>query len=346
MLGLDSRVLRMVYTLCICYLVYLLRDVLLLLVLSVVAAYMLLPAVEFAYRFATHRKHRAMALAIVFVSILTVLLVIGGVIGFYAFQEASSLTQQIPSLMDPDAIQHLKFPKILQPWDAHIRQLIQNWEATHGKDLLETLSSVTMKILTALGSVLSILVILVLSYLLLKNPDGYSRAFLRLVPEEYQHTAQSFLHDMHKMMKQWTRAIVLGALGTVILYGIAFSLLRVPYSILLAMMAFPFEFVPLIGPPVAFGIILLVAFFSGYHHLLWLVGIFVVVRLLGDYVLQPMLMSSGDVELPPFVVIVGALVGEAIGGVPGLLLSIPIIATVRLLYRHLRAVELEPMMRS
>jgi predicted PurR-regulated permease PerM len=42
------------------------------------------------------------------------------------------------------------------------------------------------------------------------------------------------------------------------------------------------------------------------------------------------------VELAPIVVIFGALAGEAIAGVPGLLLSVPVIATIRLLYRHLR----------
>jgi predicted PurR-regulated permease PerM len=118
------------------------------------------------------------------------------------------------------------------------------------------------------------------------------------------------------------------ALATVMLYGLSFSLLRVPYSVLLALMAFPFEFVPLIGPPIAFGIILLVVFLGGYHHLMWLVVIFFGVRIIEDYVLQPYLMGSGGIELSPLVVIL-------VAGVPGLLLSVPAIATVRLLCHHL-----------
>jgi predicted PurR-regulated permease PerM len=45
-------------------------------------------------------------------------------------------------------------------------------------------------------------------------------------------------------------------------------------------------------------------------------------------------MRGGSIDLAPIVVIFGALAGEAIAGVPGLLLSIPVIATIRLLYRY------------
>jgi len=336
--GLDIRVLRIVYTLAVCYLVYLLRGVLLLLILSVVAAYVLFPAVEGTYRFVTHKRHRAGTLVIVFLLILAILLSIGGVIGYYAFEQASALASQVPVLLEPGAVQHIQFPKFLRPWDAHIRHLIQNWRETHAKDLLETLTSVTMRLLRALGSVLSLVVVLVLSFLLLKNGASYVRSFVEFLPEPYQPAARSFFADVHQMMLHWTRAIVLVALATALLYAISFSLLGVPYSVLLAIMAFPFEFVPLIGPPAAFAIIMMVAFFSGYHHLLWLIGVFFLVRMIQDTAIQPFLMgSSRGVRLSPFVVIIGALAGGAIAGVPGLLLSIPVIATLRILYRVIGA---------
>jgi predicted PurR-regulated permease PerM len=335
MFGLDTRVLRIVYTLGVCYLVYALRGVIFLLLLSIVAAYVLLPAVELASRLLPLRHQaRAEALTIVFVIILAILLTTGGVIGYYAFQQASALAAQVPSMIAPDALQHIHFPKFLQPWDSQIRTVLQNWRESHAKDILETLTSMTMKLFTAVGSVLSLLIILVLSYLLLRNAESYKEGFLSLLPDRYEPAARSFLHDMNRMLRQWSRVIVLVALGTVVLYGIGFSVLRVPYSILLAMIAFPFEFVPLIGPPVGFGIILMVAFASGYHHLLWLIVLFVIVRLIEDSVLQPYFMRGGSIELAPIVVIFGALAGEAVAGVPGLLLSVPAIATIRLLYRY------------
>ena len=124
--GLDSRVLRIVYTLGVCYVVYRLRGVLFLLLLGVIAAYILLPAVEFAFSFITHKHHRVRALAIVFVAILVILTAVGAVIGYYAFEQASMLASQIPSLLDPDAIQHIQVPKFLDRWSPQIRTFLQN----------------------------------------------------------------------------------------------------------------------------------------------------------------------------------------------------------------------------
>src|SRR5215472_2761644 len=332
--GLDIRVLRMLYTLAVCYLLFRLRGVLLLPVLSIAAAYILLPAVDITSGFLTHKRHKGGALARVFLIVLTILFSVGGVVACYAFQQPSTLAQQVPTLLEPDVVQHIQLPKLLRTWDPPIRRLLQNFREAHGRDLLETLTSMTVKLLATVGSMLSLLVIFVFSFLLLKNGEGYVKSFVRWLPEDVQPAAQGFFADMHRMMLHWTRAIVLVALATVLLYGIAFSLLRVSYSVLLALMASPFEFVPLIGPPAALAIIQLMAFFSGYHHLLWLVVVFVLARMLVDYVLQPMLMGSTGLGISPIVIIFGALAGETIAGVPGLLLSVPVLATLRLLYRH------------
>jgi predicted PurR-regulated permease PerM len=52
-------------------------------------------------------------------------------------------------------------------------------------------------------------------------------------------------------------------------------------------------------------------------------------------VLQPYLMSSG-VEVHPLLIIFGVLAGEQVGGVPGMFLSIPVIATLRVVFMRLR----------
>ncbi len=334
MLHFDTRVLRILWTLLVCYLVYLLRDLIFLLVLAVVAAYMLLPVVEFVYRRVTHRRSRGLALAGVYLAIIAILFGAGGVIGYYAFGQAAQLARQVPDLTKPGAIENLRLPQFLGPLEPQIRAELQDWLATHGKEMLETLTSVTLKLLSAVGSLFSMLIVLLLSFLLLQNGASFARSFVRLLSPASRPKAEQVLHDEHNLLSQWTRATVLVSIVTVFIYGIGYSLLGVPYSVLLAMIVFPFEFVPMIGAPIGFLIVLGVAVFTGYHGFLWLILFFIAVRLLVDYVLQPYMMGSGEIELPPFVVIVAALAGEALAGIPGILLSIPAAATIRILYRH------------
>ena len=118
-------------------------------------------------------------------------------------------------------------------------------------------------------------------------------------------------------------------------YSLFFAAAGVPYAVLLATIAGVLEFIPVAGPLSAAAAALLVAGFSGYPHLLWMVVFLIAYRLFQDYVLQPYLMSSG-VEVHPLLIIFGVLAGEQVGGVTGMFLSIPVIATLRVVFLRLR----------
>lgn len=95
------------------------------------------------------------------------------------------------------------------------------------------------------------------------------------------------------------------------------------------------EFVPFAGPLGAIAITLVVAVFSGYSHLLWLLIFIAIYRLFQDYVLNPYLMSEG-VEVSPFLVIVGLLAGDQLGGVAGIFLAVPVIAMLKIILGRAR----------
>ena len=57
----------------------------------------------------------------------------------------------------------------------------------------------------------------------------------------------------------------------------------------------------------------------------------IVYRLFQDYVLAPYLMGHG-VELHPLLVLFGVLAGEQIGGISGMFFSVPVLATLRVVY--------------
>jgi predicted PurR-regulated permease PerM len=124
-------------------------------------------------------------------------------------------------------------------------------------------------------------------------------------------------------------------LATLVAYGLFFSLAGVPYGILLAFVAAALEILPLVGPLGAAVIALFVAGASGYGHLLWIVAFIGAYRVFQDYLLTPKLMS-GNIGVHPALVIFGLLAGEQLGGVAGIFLSIPVMAAMIILYRHLR----------
>jgi predicted PurR-regulated permease PerM len=136
------------------------------------------------------------------------------------------------------------------------------------------------------------------------------------------------------LLAQYMRALVLLGVVASLAYGLFFSIMRVPYGILLAAVAFPLEFIPMVGPLAGAVLVLLVAGLSGSHHLLGIIVFLVAFRFFQDYVVSPHLLSAG-MKLHPLLVLFGILAGGSIAGIAGSFLSVPVIATLRIVYRQL-----------
>jgi predicted PurR-regulated permease PerM len=114
--------------------------------------------------------------------------------------------------------------------------------------------------------------------------------------------------------------------------------LRVPYAFVLGAIGGMLEFIPLAGPFIAAVLILGVSFLSAYSHLLWLIVFLGCWRLVQDYVNAPRIMGQ-RVELHPLAALFAVLVGGEIAGVIGVYLSIPIMATLRIVWRRYQRYE-------
>ena len=136
------------------------------------------------------------------------------------------------------------------------------------------------------------------------------------------------------LLAQYMRALVLLGVVASVSYGLFFSLAGVPFGILLAAVAFPLEFIPIVGPLAENTIVLLVVGLSGSHHLLPVFVFLLAFRFLQDYVVSPQLLSTG-MKLHPLLVVFGVLAGGSIAGVAGCFLSVPVLATLRIVYRQL-----------
>ena len=131
-------------------------------------------------------------------------------------------------------------------------------------------------------------------------------------------------------MLQYMRALLFLCLATLISFSIVLSLMDVPFSMLLAAIAFPLGFVPLVGPHHRCGPDYRSERFQRLSararagDLSRLLSVFFRITFL-----SPHLMSRG-VELHPLLVIFGVFAGGEIGGVSGVFLSVPVLALIRL----------------
>ncbi|HEY0786215.1 MAG TPA: AI-2E family transporter, partial [Acidobacteriaceae bacterium] len=82
--------------------------------------------------------------------------------------------------------------------------------------------------------------------------------------------------------------------------------------------------------------VLTLAILAGYPHVLAVVAFVAIWRLLQDYVSAPRIMGK-SLEINPLMQIFAVLAGGEIAGVVGALISVPVVATLRIVWRRIRA---------
>jgi predicted PurR-regulated permease PerM len=144
--------------------------------------------------------------------------------------------------------------------------------------------------------------------------------------------------DLHVLLGQYVRALVLLALITFVAWSAVFLTAGVPYALVLAGIGGALEFIPVIGPLTAGIVVIGVSLFTGYTHP-WLLLVFILVwRGIQDYAASPLIMGRG-IDIHPALVIIGVLAGGEIAGVAGMFLAVPVIAAVRIVWRRLQAAD-------
>jgi len=337
MLGIDRRTVRVTWTviliLLLLLIVYRLRETLLIFTVALLLAYLLWPLVEYLDRRLPGRS-RTPALAIVYLALVALLIVIGVEVGSRVIEEANALASRVPDLLTK-----IQRSTAVPPSDHSIKatvlSAVRKQVVDHSRDLLALLPEAGLRVVSAAGRAIFIVLVPILSFFFLKDGSALRKSLLDIFAEgEQRKRVQQMVADLHILLAQYMRALVLLAASAFVAYAMFLSVIGAPYALLLAVIAFPLEFIPLVGPLTAAAIVLLVAGLSGFHHLLWIVIFVIVFRLFQDYVVQPHVMSAGT-ELHPLVVIFGVLAGAQLGGVAGTFLSVPALATLRIIYRRL-----------
>ena len=180
---------------------------------------------------------------------------------------------------------------------------------------------------TFFGGLFSFIILIVVSFYLAVQEKGIED-FIRLVtPIQHEAYAVDLWSRAQKKMGQWFRGqLLLGALiGAVIYVGL--TLLNVKYALVFAFLAAILEIVPVVGPILAAAPPVIVAFLQSPFVALMVIILFVVVQQLESHVVVPIVMHR-TVGISPIVVVIALIVGAQIAGVFGLLLAVPVASVV------------------
>ena len=323
---------------------YWIRETLSVLVLALILAYLLNPLVVLFQRRA--RISRLLAVGLIYLALIALLIALAGTFAPMVVRQFLSLVadlDQILARLDA-ALQQMP---ILSTLGIH---LDVTTIANQVRAEMSTIVAFVPRVLIGAASgVFRTVLILVLSFYLLKDAEMIGRGIENAVPETYRDEFRRIKSEFGNIWSSFLRgqivlAIIIGAVTTLVL-----TVLGVRNALLLGLLAGLLEVVPNLGPIIAAIPAVLIAFFQGSANwgienatfALVVILAYVLIQQLENHLIVPSVLGS-SVNLPPVVILFGALAGASLAGVLGIFLAAPVLATARLIGRFLFQKLLEP----
>jgi predicted PurR-regulated permease PerM len=332
MLGIDRRAASVTWTVALVvlliWLLYQVRSTLFLFVLALLFAHLLAPVVNLIDRILPgKRRWRQAGLVLSYILLIAAFAGAAAAIGTKVVEQATAL-QSSPLAQ--------RLPDLVSSWIQRIPiEQLRSEVIQRSGELVSSLPKAAIQFLSVASDLLYIVFVPILAFFFLKDGPIMRQQILELAEAGPQRDLlNEILTDAHFLLAKYIRALVALSLASFVALAAVFAILRVPYGILLAVLAGMLEFIPTVGPLTAAVVILIVAGVSGAPVLV-IAGFLVVFRMFQDYVLSPHLMSQG-MELSPLLVLFGVYAGLEVAGIPGAFLSVPALALGRIVFRRLR----------
>jgi predicted PurR-regulated permease PerM len=308
-----------------CYVAWLIRDVLVMLYVSALFAVVLSPMVRFTSEIRIRRWQPFKGSAI-FVLLLAVAVAVA-VFGFLALppviSDMQGFAQEMPSRL-PALLERLKSLPLAQHLDtADLSSRIQDFASRAATYLLFSISDWAGKLFNiAMGFILTI-------YFILEGDHAY-RWFLSFFPPEHRERLDATLQRAEVRMGKW----LLGQGSLMLILGVASTIvylsLHVRYAYALGVLTGLLNIIPVLGAAICIALALLVAAIDSWGRVLGIAIFYLIYLQVENSYLTPRIMKN-SVGLPGLAILVALIIGSALEGVLGAMVSVPTAVLVSVL---------------
>jgi predicted PurR-regulated permease PerM len=334
----TKRVVVALFAIAALYIVYRAGDIVRPFIWAGVLAFVLLPLVGLLER--RLALPRTAAAAIVFVGLIAAIIGGGRLLVPLALDQIRDLQRSLPSLVAnaQNTLVQTADQIGLQDFNA----VIANFAGV--SELTQMIARSAVPFIVGLGHfLLELLVFLIATFFLLRDAPRLFQWFRRVLPASQRNELIPLFAQVNALLGRYVRGqiFLIAFMSTITFIGL--SILQVPFALLLALMTGVLEVIPIVGPITAGAIACLVALGHPAPWALsqiWYVAIvavmYTVLRHAEDYFVIPLVIGR-IVRLHPAVVIFSLLTGGALYGLLGVLVAVPVAATLRLVLIYVGA---------
>jgi predicted PurR-regulated permease PerM len=299
-----------------------------------IIATLLHPVVNFFVRLKLNR-----VVAIVITLILTFLVIVA--FGALLFSQASRFSESWPVLVD-------KFTAILNDtitWASGYFDInpkkIHEWIANTKNEIINTSSAAIGQTLVAVGSWIVVLFLVPVYVFMILFYQPLLLDFIRkLFAETHQSKVSEIVTQTKTVIQRYLIGLVIEAVIVATLDATALLIFGIEYAILLGIIGALLNVIPYIGGIVAVAIPMMIAIAtkSSAWYAFYVLAAYYFIQLIDNNYIVPKIVSS-KVKINALFSIIAVIAGNALWGIPGMFLAIPLLAIVKLIFDHIESLK-------
>lgn len=301
------------FALAIGWALYLARDILLLALFALVISFLFNPAINFLERMKFSRT----------LAVLTVYLALFGSLGISIYLVAPVFmieTQQLGQLFP---VYFEKVAPVLSGWGFAIFQSMDAFVAAIRDWMVNASSSIIGSLAGVFGGILTMFMVVTAAIFFSLEEGGMKKFILLLAPKKQEKAVLAWWEKAQIKISGWFAVRLAGMLAVGSFTSLACWALDIRYPVFLGFFAGVADIIPFVGPTATGAIIALVALIDSWQKAALAVAIFIAIQQLENNLVIP-LLSKKFMEFPAILVLLSLLVGEALWGLAGAVLAIPL----------------------
>jgi len=303
-------------------------------IFAFIIAILLHPVVHLLVRLRINRL-----IAIIITLLLTVVVIIA--FGALIYSQVVSFSDSWPIFVD-------KFTVILNQTISSASQylnirpsIVHAWIAKSQHELININSTLIGETILTVGSSLATLFLVpVYVFVILLYEPLLIEFIHRLFKKNHQTRVNEMVVQTKSVIQHYLLGLIIEGIIVGALNAAGLLLLGIQYAILLGVLGALLNVIPYIGGIIAVGLFMMVAMVTktSAWFALYVFGIHIFIQLIDNNYIVPKIVAS-KVKINALFSIIIVLVGNELWGIPGMFLSIPLLAILKVVFDHIESLK-------
>jgi predicted PurR-regulated permease PerM len=234
----------------------------------------------------------------------------------------------------PKSIAHLRTYLEQYSWGDDVWNAVPTFSEMTGSSDGNIFYRVTGAISHTLEIIVNIAIVFFSGIYFAFEPGLYKTGFLKLFPEARRTFIASVLDDVHATLQGWLLGILAGMASIAVLIFIALEVIGIPLALTLALLTGLLNFIPNIGSILSAVLPALLGLMIGPGTALTVIIAYAIIQFLESHLVTPLIQRHAS-RVPPILAIAAQLTFGVLFGFLGLLLAVPLMATIIVLVDRL-----------